>query len=284
MKLNKKITLIFLLITTLSKATAQEESPAPEIQPVLSRANLDKSAPAVVKIVADEGRKIGAGVILGIHNDGVGFILTSYSLIAGRDKVAVIVKDYPDPLLGRVVDRWIDFDSDLAIVGVKNFPATAATITLGEPKSARAGSTVTLIAHTDDGDWQSIPIQLSDANERYFVFNAADLSNIDGSPLVDQNGSLIGLVLSDELLPAAEQTGTQAIKTSVIKPLVKEWFRPVALQKKWRESRGGFATWIWAVGGGVIGGTTATVIALAGGGEEAPRGLPRPPEPPATGN
>lgn len=276
----KFIIILVFLAAYFSKSTAQEPGPAPEVQPMLSRANFDKCAPAVIKIVADEGRKIGAGVILGIHTDGVGFILTSYSLIAGRDKVAVIVKDYPDPLLGRVVDRWIDFDSDLAIVGVKNFPATASTITLGESKSARAGSTVTLIAHTDDGDWQAIPIQLSDANERYFVFDASHLTSIDGTPLVDQNGSVIAMVLSDELLPLEEQTATQAIKTSVIKPLVKEWFRPVELRKKWRESRGGFATWIWAVGGGVLGGTTATVIALAGGGETASRGLPRPPDPP----
>ena len=74
-----------------------------------------------------------------MHKEQVGFILTSYSMVAGRDKVAVILKDYPDPLLGHTIDKWIDFDSDLAIVAIKNFPEGQPVISLQESKSEQEG-------------------------------------------------------------------------------------------------------------------------------------------------
>ncbi|MFQ5769474.1 MAG: hypothetical protein ACE5HX_02990, partial [bacterium] len=101
MKLLKTLALcLVILCLAIMPLSAQEEGEETELQQVLTQNGYDKCAPAVVKLVSDEGRRIGAGVIVGIHKDGLGFILTSYSLVAGRDKVAVILKTYPDPLLG----------------------------------------------------------------------------------------------------------------------------------------------------------------------------------------
>ncbi len=278
--LNKSGLLIVILFNFLQPVNAQEENEQTALKQVLSQKGYDKTAPAIAKLVTDEGKKIGAGVVVGIHEDGAGFILTSYSMVAGRDKVAVILKDYPDPLLGYVFERWIDFDSDLAIVATKNFPLTQRVINFGNPKSAVVGKPSTVIGHVDDSDWLPIPFELTDSIERHFVFDAHEYSGIEGAPLVNDDGNLVGLIVSNDIEATEDENITLAVKSSVIKPILNEWFKPIPLQKKWREQGGGIATWIWALGGGVLGGSVATAILVAGGGEEPPRGLPRPPNPP----
>lgn len=270
----KSKAIILMLVLVAYSARAQET-----IEPALSRSGYEKAAPAIVKLVSDEGQKIGAGVILAVNKDGSGLILTSYSMIAGRNKLAVIFRTYPDPLLGQVVERWIDFDSDLAVIAVKNFPPDQTLITLGESKSALPGEIVTAIGHLDSSDWLPVAVRLEPADERRFAFSLSSPAGMEGAPVVDDKGNMIGLIVTDPM-EVEQNKFARAVKTSVIKPILKEWFRPVALQKKWRESSGGFATWIWAVGGSVLGGTVATAIAVAGGGESSERGLPRPPQPP----
>lgn len=264
-----------LLLTTLS-ANAQETI---EPEPVLTRNGYEKASPAVVKLVSDEGRKIGSGVILAVHKDGAGFVLTSYSMIAGRDKLAVILKNHDAPLLGQVVERWIDFDSDLAVVAVKNFPTDHVAVTIGETKSLKIGDAVTAIGHLDSSDWAPVAVNLQLVDDRELSFTLPTPSGMEGAPLVDDKGNMVGLIVSDPLQSEQFELA-KAVKASVIKPIVKEWFRPVALETRWRESGSGVATWVWAVGGGVLGGTVATAIAVSGG-DDSPRGLPSPPPPPS---
>ena len=246
------------------------------LEQVLTKKGYDQTAPAVVKLVSDEGRRIGAGVIVGLHENGVGFILTSYSLIAGRSKMAVIVKNHPDPLLGRVVERWIDFETDLAVIAVKNFPADPVMIRLRKKNIRAEGQTYTVVGHTETEDWIPIPVVVTESDERHVALSGLLVSGIEGAPLLDHDGSLLGLVISHD---SEEGDLTLAIKNTTIKPILDEWFKPIPLVQKWQE-RGSGLSWVWAVGGGVLGASIATVIALSGGGEEAPAGLPQPPLPP----
>ncbi|MFQ6112897.1 MAG: serine protease [bacterium] len=282
MKRIKKCFYFVLLFSILSVQSKSQEV-SEESQQVITQKGYEKSAPTVVKLVSDEGKRIGAGVVLAVHTENIGFLLTSYRMIAGRDKVAVILKNYPEPLLGYTVDKWIDFDTDLAVVAIKNFPSGQPVTTLGESKSAQITKTFTVIGHIEGKDWMPIPLELIDSDDRRFALAPAQYTGLEGGPLLDEDGNMIGLIVSGEKEPAEEAHLTLAVKSSVIKRMIKEWFQPVELQQKWREKGGGLATWIWAVGGGVLGGTVATAIAIAGGGEEGPRGLPRPPEPPPTG-
>jgi len=152
------LTLIFSLIfgaSSIILAQEQSEQPATEdqeLKQVLSQEGYDKTSPSIVKMVTDAGRRIGTGILLAVHKDDVGFVLTSYSMVAGRDKVAIILKDHSDPLLGRVVDKWIDFDLDLAIIGIKDFPEGQEMITIGDDRKLETGKVVTAIAHAEDGD------------------------------------------------------------------------------------------------------------------------------------
>ncbi len=263
-------------VSLWAQEEVKEESPAQ----ILSQSGYEKSAAAVVKLVSDAGRNIGAGVIVGIHNDGIGFILTSYSLVAGRDKVAVIVKDYPDALLGHVLERWVDFELDLAVVAVRNFPPEQMVVTLGGTKSVAREKQYTVIGHTEFGDWLPIPVTVRDMNDHYFGISAGDYVGLDGSPLVTEDGKMIGLVVSDEKNPFGDDTLLTAVRIDAVQPILEGWFQPIALRRKWRQKGTGLAKWIWAVGGGVLGGTIAAALAVGGGGGGTPRGLPRPPAPP----
>ncbi|MFQ5709887.1 MAG: hypothetical protein ACE5HO_20725 [bacterium] len=281
MRIVRVFTVVALVIAAASlKAYAQEEEETQSPPQAISQRGYEKSAPAVVKLVADEGKKIGAGVILAVHEDNVGFILTSYDMVAGREKVAVILKNYPDPLLGHSVDKWIDFDSDLAIVAVKNFPADQPVICLQAPRTFQAGDNFTVVGHTDIDDWMPLPFKLELTNDTYLVFGTHEVEGIEGSPVLNEKGNMVGMVVLTTNEQSEEGQMVQAVKTRVIKPLIHNWFQPIKLQQKWCEKGNGVATWVWAVGGGVLGGTIATAIAVAGGGTENPRGLPRPPAPP----
>lgn len=276
--LRKAFFVVFIVSLSIGCLFAQEEG-----QPlqVLDQDGYDKAAPAVVKIVSDAGRNIGTGVILSVHQDQVGFILTSYSMVAGRDKVAVILKNYPDALLGYIVEKWIDFDLDLAIIGVKNFPAGQPTITLGDASRTEFGNTYTILAHTQTGDWYPIPTPLNNISNTHLIFEIERSAEIEGAPVLTHDGNMIGLIVVNERINTEVGGLTAAVKSDAFKPIINEWFKSVPLQQKWQEKGAGFATWIWAVGGGVIGGGIATAIAISGGGEEGSVGLPRPPEPPA---
>ena len=135
MELIKKGVLFLLLIIIsavqlIAQQGAAEQPQILEPEEAISKQGYKKAAPAVVKIVSDSGRKIGAGVILGVDEDGDGYVLTSYSTVDELNKVAIILNDHPDALLGRVVDKWIDFDLDLAVITIRNFPAAQTVVSI----------------------------------------------------------------------------------------------------------------------------------------------------------
>lgn len=270
------------LAASLVNVYAQETVEAELPDQVITQEGYDRSAPAIVKLVADEGKKIGAGAVVAVHQDGVGFILTSYRMIGGRNKVAVILRDYPDPLLGYAVDRWIDFDTDVAIIAVKNFPENQPVICLQEHKDYGVGDTFTLIGHTDLDDWMPIPSKLQLTEMDHLIFTPVDYRGLEGTPVLNEDGHMVGLVVSTEAGEGEQASVAQALKVSAVKPLVKGWFTDIRLSQKWCEKGTGLATWVWAVGGTLLGGGIAAAVVVAGGDVDNIRPLPRPPAPPNT--
>jgi len=275
--------LILIMLMAVSIGQAQEEVVQAEPnQAMMSDDVYAENVNAVVKLVSDAGRRIGAGVLLGVHKDGLGFVLTTYSMVAGREKIAVILKDFGNPLLGYIVDRWIDFDLDLAIIAIKNYPQEQTVVTIGDSRSAAIGQTHTVIGHTEVDDWLRLPAEVFDMDERFFSMKLRDTSPVEGAPLLDSEGRMIGLMVSEKAESSEGDELVLAIKSNTLKPILDEWFQPIELAQKWQEPGKRFPTWIWAVGGGVLGGTIATAIAIAGGEEGGgPVGLPRPPDPPS---
>jgi len=281
MEMVKKSFLFLLLIfMPISQLVAQQEVGEPALRSIdpeemVSKQGYEKTAPAIVKIVSDGGRKMGAGVILGVSEDGDGYVLTSYGAVAGLNKVAVILMIHPDALLGRIVDKWIDFDLDLAIISIRNFPDGQRVVSIQNSKPAKLEEIYLLIAHTDTGDWLPIEVNLANLDDTKFALSLPSESGMEGAPIVTKKGDMIGVFSS-----LKADSLSLAIRTNAIKPLINEWFSSVKLAQKWREKRTGIATWVWAVGGSVLGGTIVTAIAISGGDSGQPGGLPRAPNPP----
>ena len=103
MEMVKKIFLFLLLIfMPISQLVAQQEVGEPVLrsidpEKIVSKQGYAKTAPAIVKIVSEGGRKMAAGVILGVSEDGDGYVLTSFGAVAGLNKVAVILMNHPTP-------------------------------------------------------------------------------------------------------------------------------------------------------------------------------------------
>lgn len=283
MKLNRvklcAFTLCFILLLSLPGQT-RPKSPKP--RGPLTESGYNKSVPSVVKLMADHGQRVGAGVIVGIQKNGGGLVLTSYSMVAGQDEVAVVVRNGFEPLVGQVHNPWIDLNLDIAMVLVHNFPPGLSPISFKQEKLPLVGETLTLIGHAGDQDWGPIEIQISDENQKRMECSLGKFTGIDGAPLVDETGTMIGLTVSDAVQKSTENHVALAVKTGAIKPVVNGWLKSLALRSKWRERKDGVATWIWALGGGVLGGAVTAAILITGGGSDNVFGLPRPPQPPDT--
>ncbi len=277
----KSILVAIAIFASLSLSFAQSEN-KPQYPDNFSEKGFQKAAPSVVKLIFDSGETVGSGVVLAVHKDNVGFILTSYSLIAGRDRVAVILKNYPDALLGYVVEKFIDFDLDLAVVALKNFPAGQPVITLKELKNSDAGNNFSTISHVRNADWSVFRTTIQESAPRFFTVSADSANEIGiGSPLLTKKGEMFGLIVKkEEELDSDDSVYMRAVNVSAIKPMLDEWFHALPLKQKWHEQGAGIASWMWAVGGGVLGGTVAAIVAAGGSGEGSPAGLPRPPQPP----
>ena len=278
----KSIFATIVMFASLSLLFAQSEN-KPQFPENFSEKAFQKAAPSVVKLIFDNGETVGSGVILAVHKDNVGFILTSYSLIAGRDKVAVILKNYPDALLGYVVEKFIDFDLGLAVVALKNFPAGQPVITLKELKNPETGKSFSTISHVRNADWSVFKTTIQGSAPRFFTISSDSANEIGfGAPLLTKKGEMCGLIVKmEEELNADDSVYMKAVNVSAIKPMLDEWFHALPLKQKWHEQGAGIASWMWAVGGGVLGGTVAAIVTAGGGsGGDGPAGLPRPPQPP----
>jgi hypothetical protein len=263
-------------------ATAEDTGAGPattmDSYQVMTQAGYDESSPAVVKIVSDAGRKIGNGIIVAANSEGIGFVLTSYSIVAGHDKVAVILKNHPDGLLGHYVERWVSFDLNLAIIAIKNFPGGQTMATFGRSKKASVDKVYTTVSHNEIGDWYPNPTSLISEDENYFTLNSSAFSELEGAPLMDKDGKIIAVVTSRNTPASNEGNFVSAIKSDAVTPLLDEWFQSIELSQKWQVKGFIVAPWMWVVGAGAAGGAITTVIATQGGdGGGAPRGLPGPP-------
>ena len=276
-------TILFVLSISCNVfGQSSEAGEANEPVQVLTQDGYDKTVSSVVKLVSDAGRNIGNGVLVAVNSDGLGFVLTAYSAVAGRDKVAVILKNHPDALLGHIVERSIDYELDLAIVAVKSFPDVKDMITIGDSKAVVADSVYTAIAHFETRDWYPTPLTMATSDERFLIVQLHDSSTLEGAPLLLDDGKMIGLIIGQDTEVVAQDSYARAVKSNTIKPILNEWFAGMKLKRKWKEKGVGIAAWMWAVGGGVAAGV-ATVLVVSGGDAAqalSVNGLPGPPDPP----
>jgi len=128
-----------------------------------------------------------------------------------------------------------------------------------------------------------IPTNLKGVDVRGFAFRLRERTGFQGAPILNNDGYLIGMTVSEEATSIAEFPSDFAVRSKTFKPILKEWFQGIELKQKWREKSVGIAPWIWAVGGSVLGGGAATVFALQGDSGNRSANLGRPPLPPEIG-
>jgi len=165
--------------------------------------------PAVVGIVRqDAGGKTLTGSGSVIHE--AGFILTSDSVVQGQPGYVLVKGQSPLPyqVVGRLPEK------DLALIRVKADRALTVIplgrshdLTAGEPilvggnpgargvtfSSGMIGSTAVAASTSDAMD---MSLFLSDAMDRYILFDARTGADFVGGPLLNAEGSLVGIVTS----------------------------------------------------------------------------------------
>ncbi len=271
---------LLLLLMPLAEVHAQKlERQNTEL---LSDEKYARSASSIVKVVADSGKTTGAGIYLGRHDDGLGFVLTSQRLVAQSRKVVIFVKTKDGGLLGKGVEKWVDFDLDLAVLVIRNFPKEIKPAVFDSNKDTRLNRPYAVIAHSSDNDWKTLSAEPTLDRDQKFILALRDSITYPGSPLLNDRGYIIGMLIDDVTLSGSEGLAA-AVRSEALKPVIDEWFRTIPLATKWREKGSGVASWMLAVGGGIVGSAVATAIALGGESGDKTKGLPRPPDPPPAG-
>jgi S1-C subfamily serine protease len=222
------------------------EAPLPDSPRVTPIVRLVRQVePSVVTLVLTDtkGRPTGTGTGIVIHQDG--FILTNHHVASDDAGFFVISNEEPRPF--RVIGRLPE--KDLAIVRAK-VNSHLPTLPIGRSEDAMTGEPV-LVAGSPGGRGISftagilssphfffadgpsavrMSVYLKSRRERFLQFDAASNKGNSGGPLVNMEGSLIGVV---SRLVANEQNVGLAIPVDCVRCCFERIVDP--------EVRGGFS-------------------------------------------
>jgi putative serine protease PepD len=186
-----------------SPATSPTQTARQPIVPNDISSLLDAVRPAVVRIDVGDVRSGSAATGTGFIIDSSGVIVTNAHVVAGEDKVTVVLAD-GQQLAGTVVGE--DDVDDLAVVKVDD-GANLPTVELGDSDQVRVGDPVVAIGNAlgmSEGSGATVTTGIISGldrivrveNETLFdaiQTDAAINPGNSGGPLLDMNGRVIGI-------------------------------------------------------------------------------------------
>jgi hypothetical protein len=187
----------------------------------------------VVKILVEktnQSRDTGAGVVVGF-DENLALILTAAHVIDSAAKIEVVFYDklYYNYAASAFSRRNDDLDIGLVVLDLDQGPAVIDTLPsfkVGDSTNLREGSLVAAIGHPLGSDWQvskNSIVGLShqdDFRKLMFTNTRVDRGN-SGGPLLNEGGSLIGMVLEKAPLQAV------AVKIDAVLAVLRAWRIPL---------------------------------------------------------
>lgn len=209
MKLFRMVIAAGLLVAaTLSLLSCAKTDVIPKTEVTSAPVSVKALKRSVVKIIAHKPgnvRDTGAGIVAGIEKN-IGLILTAHHVVEDAQRIEVVFFDKQfEKFQGRRFERYHE-DLDIAVITVepargKRVPPDLPRFTLGDASRLKEGEKVSTIGHPLDLDWQSsiktnAIAALSDRGDfRKFRFTKAAIERgSSGGPVLDERGSLIGMV------------------------------------------------------------------------------------------
>jgi S1-C subfamily serine protease len=188
----------------------------------------------IVKIITDEGNKVGTGLIINIR-DQTAYILTAAHVIEGVGTLSIkFHKPGESPVIGKRVPDWInpETEKDLAVIKVEKLSegilSSLRVLKLGNSARVKEGEKgIITCGHVFDGeDWKYVngTIGKKKAPDE-FIFSAAGITpGYSGAPLW-KGGRVIGMIKAVHKKEGSADY--YALQSNTIKSILKSWEVPL---------------------------------------------------------
>ena len=261
---------------------AQDSQPLPEI----SSKVYEKVSPATVKIICNQGEKIGTGTIVAITEKGEAVILTACHVVTSNWIDAadpdIQLEFYQDiqirtaselkPVAAAVIEKFVDKANDLAMISTKSPVGEESVISYANSDKVKPGEIV-VAAGFPGTDELNLTVGRIIRREKYLIFDAKIDEGSSGGPLIDKKGRMIGL--STYIQKSDIEEEGYATPINLITTVVDSWLNSVKLKVRWRKEKSIFKSPLF-ISGAIISASAILYVSgvFSGDGEEGEFPMP----------
>lgn len=214
--------------------------------------------PAVVKIIADNGQRSGAGLVVGKTQKGLAIILTANEVIAGfENKLTIQLDNRAEPVKTQVIlEKWRTPNIVLLAVRAKTL-LLSPTLPYNPSAALAAGDDVAALGFPNTPFISQNRGQILRRDADWLTLSFAVPEGQSGGPLLDASGRVVGLALS-----RGSGRG-EGIPINALQAQLDRWLGNIPLAERWLPQAQSKRWYGWLIGSALII-ATGTAVALSG--------------------
>jgi S1-C subfamily serine protease len=223
----------------------EKQKPRKQPLPEISSKVYNKISPTTVKILCNQGEKIGTGAIVAITKKGEAIIMTACHVVTSNWIDAadpdIQLEFYQDiqvkfvselkPVDAAVIAKFVDRENDLALIVTKTPVGEESVISYANSDKVKPGEIVAA-AGFPATDELNLTVGRITRREKYIIFDAKIAEGCSGGPLIDKKGRMIGL--STHIIESYIEDEGYATPINLITTVVDSWLNNLKLKTKWQ--------------------------------------------------
>jgi S1-C subfamily serine protease len=280
----------FFFFQNFNGWTQEQRAQDSRFLPEISSKVYDKVSPATVKILCNQGEKIGTGAIVAITEKGHAIILTACHVVSSNfeepdkdlpleiyENIQVKIASELKPIDCDVIEKFVDRENDLAIISTKLPVVEESVISYANSDKVKPGEIV-VAAGFPGTDELNLTVGRIIRREKYLIFDAKIDEGSSGGPLIDKKGRMIGL--STYIQKSDIEQEGYATPINLITTVVDSWLNSVKLKVRWQKDKSIFKSPLF-ISGAIASASAILYVSgvFSGGGKEGefpmPEGRPR---------